>query len=162
MQDHHQRIIQAFEFGEMNRLSILIGVVFPILILSCVHHENSRDVFDESLYEKSDKISKPGVEEYIYKYDSQRRLIKLLWDNGNVYGKGFYYGKNKVGKWTEYYENGAISNEFFLKNGNLDSTYKLFYLNGRVKRIERYTDGKKTGTWEYFDTTGKLITSLKY
>src|SRR5215813_5760968 len=122
-------------------MKILPIYVLSFVLISCKFHDNQTNVYDESLYEKNKAFFQPGVEEYYFKYDRNRRMKKLFWDNGKVYGKGFYYGNKRVGKWTEYFEDGRLNKEFFFDDGNFDSTYKVFYPNGNIKSVERYNSG---------------------
>jgi TonB family protein len=46
------------------------------------------------------------------------------------------------GKYSEWYENGKLSKEFYLKEGRRDGQLKMFWDNGNYRRKEEYQDGK--------------------
>jgi len=52
--------------------------------------------------------------------------------------------------------------EAFYKNGKLNGKRKDYYLNGKIKNIGYYENGKQTGTVSYFDTAGQLTSKQDY
>jgi antitoxin component YwqK of YwqJK toxin-antitoxin module len=53
-------------------------------------------------------------------------------------------------KATYYYENGAVQQEGFFKDGKLDGKWTSYEANGNVMSIAEYTEGQKSGKWIYF------------
>ncbi len=50
-------------------------------------------------------------------------------------------------KATYFYENGAIQQEGFFKDGKLDGKWTSYEVNGIVKSVATYTEGVKSGKW---------------
>ena len=52
--------------------------------------------------------------------------------------------------------------EAFYKNGKLNGRRKDYYLNGKLKNIGYYENGKQTGSISHFDTAGQLTSKQDY
>jgi antitoxin component YwqK of YwqJK toxin-antitoxin module len=46
-----------------------------------------------------------------------------------------------------FYENGAVQQEGFFKDGKLEGKWTSYEMNGNVKTIAEYREGQKTGKW---------------
>jgi antitoxin component YwqK of YwqJK toxin-antitoxin module len=66
------------------------------------------------------------------------------------------------GKNIWFDSSGNIYAEYYIVNGELDSTYTYFYPDGKVLEIYRYNKGKKNGVSEKYNKNGRLITKAKY
>ena len=44
----------------------------------------------------------------------------------------------------------------------MEGLWKTFYLDSQLRTVEFYKDGKKEGTWRYYDEKGKLIQEQHY
>ena len=56
-------------------------------------------------------------------------------------------------KATYYFENGAIQQVGYFKNGKLDGKWMSYNENGSVHSIAEYVDGKKSGNWQFYDNS---------
>ena len=56
-------------------------------------------------------------------------------------------------KATYHYENGAVQQVGYFKDGKLDGKWTSYDANGNVKAIAEYTNGAKTGKWMYFSNS---------
>ena len=54
-------------------------------------------------------------------------------------------------KATYYYDNGKVQQEGFFVDGKLDGKWISYDVNGNVVTIAEYTQGQKSGKWQYFD-----------
>lgn len=88
--------------------------------------------------------------------------------NSNKYGK-------LEGSWKEWYDNGQLQTEYFMKQkmdanytkigwhtGVKDGEYKEWYENGQMKTWGFYDMGKEKGEWKNYDIKGNLISSRIY
>ncbi len=59
---------------------------------------------------------------------------------------------------VEYYPNGKLRTRIIYGHeGGLTGSYAMYYDDGTIKVRGQYLDGKKTGTWEYFCSSGALF-----
>lgn len=66
-----------------------------------------------------------------------------------------------------YYEmidstTGQIYEEGIFIDGLRDGTWTRYWLNGKVQNVAYFDEGKKTGSWKFYDEEGKLIMLKKY
>jgi hypothetical protein len=60
----------------------------------------------------------------------------------------------------EYYPNGqSMGLVNYRKPGTIDGPVKYFHPNGRIRTIGAYKNGRESGIWHTYDSTGKLLTS---
>jgi len=60
----------------------------------------------------------------------------------------------------EYYKDGTIKKEYFIRKNQLNGTYKEFYPSGNLKLIHSYLDGKKSNLSNYyFDEKDTILNS---
>lgn len=79
---------------------------------------------------------------YSHIIDTSRRFFVYYWDNGNVLFKGYMKGKMRDGTWHHFYSNGKISKiEKFSNNLKVGST-SFFDKSGRKVKEEVYESGK--------------------
>ncbi len=95
-----------------------------------------------------------------------KKLIVLLviMMFGTVIGQNIEPKLEVVGKLvkaTYYYENGAIAQEGFFKNGKLEGKWTSYEENGNLKAVAHYSEGKKTGKWS-FNSQGLNATTVDY
>ncbi len=58
---------------------------------------------------------------------------------------------------VEYYPDGKLRTRItYGHEGGLTGSYAMYYDNGTIKTRGQYSEGKKTGTWEYFCSSGTL------
>jgi hypothetical protein len=50
-------------------------------------------------------------------------------------------------KATYYYDNGAVQQEGFFKEGKLEGKWTSYEVNGNIKSIAMYNEGVKSGKW---------------
>jgi antitoxin component YwqK of YwqJK toxin-antitoxin module len=62
----------------------------------------------------------------------------------------------KNGPKKDYYEDGSVKAEYFLKNGELDGLFKVYFKNGVVKKSGYFKSGIENGAFKEYDEFGKL------
>ena len=60
------------------------------------------------------------------------------------------------GIYKSYYENGALEEEYFHNNGEIEGEYKKYHQNGNIKETCNYLNGLKHGKWTQFHEDGKI------
>ena len=60
------------------------------------------------------------------------------------------------GIYKSYYKNGALEEEYFHINGEIEGEYKKYHLNGKLKEKCNYLNGLKHGKWTQFHEDGKI------
>jgi len=68
----------------------------------------------------------------------------------------------KEGPWKQFYNNGSPRLSSQYENNQLQGFYKIFYADSALKVKGEYLDHKATGTWTYYDESGKEVYSLDY
>lgn len=61
-----------------------------------------------------------------------------------------------------YYENGQVSSEGFLRNGQPDGYWKSYYRNGQLKAEGNRLDFKLDGPWIFYDRDGLKSSRITY
>jgi antitoxin component YwqK of YwqJK toxin-antitoxin module len=118
------------------------------------------------LYEMDYKEIKRGADEgcpnvivYVNKLDTNYKLKKnFFFDStysGNTFAKTFYF-KNLAEGPFESVVFGQISQKDFFKNDKYDGE-RLYFTEGILTEKAHFKDGRKSGTWEYYNEEGKLI-----
>ena len=60
------------------------------------------------------------------------------------------------GIYKSYYPNGALEEEYFYNNGEIEGEYKKYHKNGKLKETCNYLNGLKHGRWKEFDENEEL------
>ncbi|MDC1106049.1 hypothetical protein OAT16_05045 [Prolixibacteraceae bacterium] len=100
--------------------------------------------------------------EGIFKNGKPDKTHNYYWNNGQMKAEETYNLGVLSGQVKEYYRDGRIRAESNILNGILDGATIVYYNNGRTKAKGFYKGGKKDGNWSFFDTTGKLLKTIKY
>jgi uncharacterized protein len=66
-------------------------------------------------------------------------------------------GYNKI-----YYENGKISSEGYMRNGQPDGFWKTYHKNGFIKSEGNRKDYKLDSIWTFYSDSGKVILKITY
>ena len=77
----------------------------------------------------------------------------------------FVFGQDtgKINGYTIFkYENGKISSEGILRNGNPDSYWKTYYENGTLKSEGNRKDFELDSIWKFYNEENKLILEINY
>ena len=61
--------------------------------------------------------------------------------------------ENELVKATYHYENGAVQQVGYFKDGKLDGKWTSYDINGNVNVIAVYNKGSKTGKWMYYSNS---------
>nr|HAD53484.1 hypothetical protein [Algoriphagus sp.] len=101
-----------------------------------------------------------------FEYDVDGKLlVEATYSDGKFNGKytafssynyvletGDYKKGKKIGPWVRYFPDTKTieAEEFYDENGNRVGTWKYYYLNKRLARIETYENGIAIGTWEEY------------
>jgi antitoxin component YwqK of YwqJK toxin-antitoxin module len=57
---------------------------------------------------------------------------------------------------VEYWTNGNIGSEYYIKNGKKDGVCKSYYITGELFSIEFYKNGKNFGLYRKYWPNGKI------
>jgi len=106
-------------------------------IMSSLNYEYSRPV---------------GFAAFFYDDASNQRWVESTLKNSNF-----------VGKYNEFYKNGARkSSLFFNENGMPHGEAQFFYQSGILKMEGEYKNGAQNGKWKYFNEDGQVYNTEKY
>lgn len=86
----------------------------------------------------------------------------LVYPNGKKSAEGEFVHGNLSGKYVTYYCDGSIQSTRYYKAGDIDSTYRYFYLGGKKNTEGQYSYGKKTGAWKRYDEDEHLTDLESY
>ena len=154
----------------MKKIYILSLSCFFIFLFSCT----SDDKFTESEKQIIDSISKV---EQKFKADSLKRNNPLLivapdtnytgdyvdkYLNGITKFKGYFRFGKRHGQWLSFYPNGLMWSEMFYDKGLRDGKNTTYFENGKIRYIGFYKNNLQDSIWTYFDTIGKVATTLLY
>lgn len=91
-------------------------------------------------------LSKSWIIEKIEKYDCshtdhmEERMLYCFWEKDSSQHRLNGYVKN-------YYDNGSLQNEGWVKNGLPTGIWKMYDVNGNLSQVGEYVMGKRNGRW---------------
>jgi len=98
-----------------------------------------------------------------YNPDNSIAEVRFYRPDGLLESKGKMDGKNRVGKWLFYHEDGkAIMSEENYNNGKLNGEYKTFYNSGKSTEIAYYRDGLLDSVYRKYSIKGHLYQHFTY
>lgn len=119
---------------------------------------------DKTLEENFEEDKKHGESRIYYENDSLWKVIPF--ENGLQEGKAYEYARDGRIITITHYKNGFINRTEYInrkdQQGRKHGTWKYYYPNGNIKRIENYTFGVKSGYFKYFNLEGNLKKVEKY
>lgn len=98
------------------------------------------------LDEQDHVLSKSWIIEKFEKYDcshtdhNEERMLYCFWEKDTTQQRKNGYVKN-------YYDNGSIQNEGWVKDGLPTGIWKLYDVNGNLNQVGEYVLGKRNGRW---------------
>lgn len=98
------------------------------------------------LDEHDNPLSKSWIIEKFEKYDcahtdhNEERMLYCFWEKDTTQHRRNGYVKN-------YYDNGSIQNEGWVKDGLPTGVWKLYDVNGNLNQVGEYIQGKRNGRW---------------
>lgn len=98
------------------------------------------------LDEQDNPLSKSWIIEKFEKYDcahtdhNEERMLYCFWEKDSTQHRKNGYVKN-------YYDNGSIQNEGWVKDGLPTGIWKLYDVNGNLNQVGEYVMGKRNGRW---------------
>jgi antitoxin component YwqK of YwqJK toxin-antitoxin module len=123
---------------------------------------------------KNDSIEKKKVKDSLIEAKKKNPLIIIepdstysgdfleRYDNGIVKFKGYYRFGKRHGQWLSFYPNGNQWSEMFYDKGKMQGSNTTFYSNGKMRYKGYYNNNLQDSTWEYYDTVGVLLQTIKY
>ena len=73
-----------------------------------------------------------------------------------------YNHKTKTGKVITYFKDGEKKTVGYYKNGQRDSLYRSWYINGKPELEIWYNNGKKDGMYKYYRYEGPIYREIEY
>jgi antitoxin component YwqK of YwqJK toxin-antitoxin module len=98
------------------------------------------------LDEYDNPLSKNWIIEKFEKYDcahtdhNEERMLYCFWEKDTTQHRRNGYVKN-------YYDNGSIQNEGWVKDGLPTGVWKIYDVNGNLNQVGEYIQGKRNGRW---------------
>ena len=142
-------------------ISNLIGQK-PIKLKTEDKEENTKEIFYATPL-KNSFVKNGSYKKYYFK-DLQiegfykNDLKDSLWNEYYYDGKsiektGYYKNGIQIGEWKEFYFDGkSISSIENYENGLKNGSFKELYKNGELKASGYYSNGMKSGIWEFYTT----------
>jgi hypothetical protein len=69
---------------------------------------------------------------------------------------------NLSGNFKDYFHNGKVAFECFMKNNKLNGKGIYYYENGQIKETGNYLNDDRNGIWQYFYDNGKIEKVLNF
>jgi antitoxin component YwqK of YwqJK toxin-antitoxin module len=163
--ENHRRIFKSIEESDYVATNVLltdlkknvnIDTAITCLAKSIMFSKNNYDAYNyefvinilQSDYYLNAKTTK----------DSLKTNIECIeyYENGQILSKGKYKEGKKIGKWSEFYENGSTNLINHFDNDSLDGEFVKYYEDGQVSQQGTYRKGKRIGDWKEYDTNGNV------
>ena len=115
------------------------------------------------------------------------KQVKIFYPSGKLSATGGMQDSLRHGKWTGFYETGEKESEGYYKKGNPTGKAYFYYPDGKIKRETDFKNGRiykeiswypnglkqeegyyslekfqRTGSWFYFDSTGKHCDTINH
>lgn len=82
--------------------------------------------------------------------------------DGKIKFEGEIKNGSRFGLWKSYYPSGEKQSEDYFEDGKKNGKTSTFYKNGLIRYIGYYSWDKPSGMWEFYDTTGTVVTKKEY
>lgn len=84
-----------------------------------------------------------------------------------VLNEGQYYTDETLtelytGRYTEFYDDGMLKMELYLKEGRPEGTYVVYYPDGKTAEVRAYYQGQFHGEWRTYNEEGNLVAIASY
>lgn len=122
--------------------------------------KNGKEIGVFKFYDINSNGTPSIIKEFSSKSDSA--FVKFYTPKGRVKSKGWMIGKNRVGKWMYYFNDGKIFSEENYEAGKLNGVVKNYYPNGKLTEETYYKEGKKEGSSKVYTDSGVLIEEVNY
>ncbi len=68
----------------------------------------------------------------------------------------------KEGTWTSYFENGKKNSESVFKDGINNGYSMVWYPNGNIRYFGDYLEGRRSGSWTFYNEEGEVTKKESY
>ena len=165
----------AFTFANIKIItSMKIPVPLLIIIFSsgCGHPSDKKDKaldkLDAFIKQSDSSYHKPYYRTdfvtawyYINKKDSA--ICQVMKDSAQNIRQVVIAKKNVRTFFASFHPNGQLQADLSLDEfGQYHGNATYYYASGRIESTGNYEHGIKTGSWEYFDEKGRLLSTDKY
>lgn len=91
-------------------------------------------------------------------------LGSMAFSQDIVYKNGLYIKNEAVysGKYSNYFENGALKETLTIKDGKLNGEIIKYYEDGTKMEVGQFENNLKFGLWTRFNTGGSVIAEASY
>ena len=121
---------------------------------------NGKEVGVFKFYKNSSNNFPHIVKEY--HEGSDKATVKFYNYDGELKTKGNMVGKDRVGTWTYYFNNGKLFSEEKYTAGKLHGVLKNYYSNGNLTEETLYKNGLKEGVSKIYTENATLIEEVLY
>ncbi|HIP49601.1 MAG TPA: toxin-antitoxin system YwqK family antitoxin [Lutibacter sp.] len=99
----------------------------------------------------------------IFQANKSLTAVEFFSKKGVPESKGNMQGKNRIGEWIYYFNDGKtiLSKENYI-DGLLDGKFQVFYKNGKLTELAHYQKGKLNGKRIRYSDTGKETENITY
>lgn len=63
---------------------------------------------------------------------------------------------------TKYFPNGNVEEQYYMRNGLLSGSYKIFYEDGTLRGEGQFRKGQPVGIWNNYYPSGEIMTIEKH
>jgi antitoxin component YwqK of YwqJK toxin-antitoxin module len=90
-----------------------------------------------------------------YSESTDTASVQLFDQTGNKIAAGFYWGKEKAGRWSYYDKRQKVSEENY-RDGKKNGPVKTYYPTGELFAATNYVDGVEDGTYRAYYKSGTV------
>lgn len=153
----------------MTRL-LFYSTALALLLVSCGSTTEEQKV----LALKNDSITAKKLKDSLIEQKKKNPLIIIdpdstytgdfldRYDNGIVKYRGYYRFGKRHGQWLSFYPNGQQWSEMFYDKGEMSGSNTTYYENSKMRYKGFYKNNLRDSIWEFYDTTGVLIQTVKF
>ncbi len=150
--------------------SIIYATVLTFILIACDSNVEQQKLIEQ----KNDSIKAQKLKDSLIEQKKKNPLIIIepdstysgdfldRYDNGIVKYRGYYRFGKRHGQWLSFYSNGLQWSEMFYDKGQMSGSNTTYYENGKMRYKGFYKNNLRDSTWEFYDTTGVLIQTVKF
>jgi hypothetical protein len=144
----------------MNFKNLLIILVSSCLLNAC--HSNNTATSNSNAMSPTKDTAKFQVARQAADTTIKDGQVIKRYPSGIVKERSYYVAGRRQGECQSFYQNGKLQSDDFFDGGLIDGATTVYYDNGQKEYEGNCTKGKPSGTWKFYDTTGKLVRSKDY
>jgi antitoxin component YwqK of YwqJK toxin-antitoxin module len=97
-----------------------------------------------------------------YQQGKLEGTVSNYYPDGAVSEEVHWKNHQREGAWKQYYTDGSLRLESKYENDSLNGPYRVYYPNSTLEVSGTYLNNRSHGTWDFYDESGSVAYSIRY